>query len=79
MQKDLFRQIIIRNQEILEEIVLHPRDINFEEKGNYVLVGVRHAGKSYMLYQRALKLLEEGVPLKRLVFINFLMTNVYLG
>ena len=71
MQKDLFRQIIIRNQEILEEIALHPRDINFEEKGNYVLVGVRHAGKSYILYQRALKLLEQGVPLNRLVFINF--------
>ena len=71
MQKDLFRQIIIRNQEILEEIVLHPRDIFFEEKGNYVLVGVRHAGKSYILYQRALKLLEQGVPLNRLVFINF--------
>ena len=71
MQKDLFRQIIIRNQEILEEITLHQRDVFFEEKGNYVLVGVRHAGKSYILYQRALKLIQQGVPLNRLVFINF--------
>lgn len=71
MQKDLFRQIIIRNQDILEEIELHHREISFEENGNYVLVGVRHAGKSYMLYQRAQQMLKDGIPLKRLVFINF--------
>lgn len=71
MDKELIKTIIRRNQSLLQKIRLHQRDIFFEPNGNYVLVGVRHAGKSYMLYQRALQLLAEGVSLQRIVFVNF--------
>lgn len=71
MEKELFKTIIRRNQSLLQKVRLHQRDIFFEPNGNYVLVGVRHGGKSYMLYQRALQLLEEGVELHRIVFVNF--------
>ena len=71
MDKELFKTIIRRNQGLLQKIKLHQRNIFFEPNGNYVLVGVRHAGKSYMLYQRALQLLAEGVELHRIVFVNF--------
>ena len=71
MDKELFKTIIRRNQSLLQKIRLHQRDIFFEPNGNYVLVGVRHAGKSYMLYQRALQLFAEGVSLQRIVFVNF--------
>ena len=56
---------------MLKKVHLHQRDIFFEPNGNYVLVGVRHAGKSYMLYQRALQLLADGIDLHRIVFVNF--------
>lgn len=71
INKELFRTIISRNQSLLKKVHLHQRDIFFEPNGNYVLVGVRHAGKSYMLYQRALQLLADGIDLHRIVFVNF--------
>ena len=71
INKELFRTIINRNQSLLQKVSLHQRDIFFEPNGNYVLVGVRHAGKSYMLYQRALQLLADGIDLHRIVFVNF--------
>lgn len=71
MDKELFRRIIVGNQELIEKIEINHRDIVFEDNGNYVLVGVRHAGKSYMLYQRALQLLKAGVARHRIVYVNF--------
>ncbi len=42
-----------------------------EEHGNYVFVGVRQAGKSYLLYQRVQQLLAEGNLLVDIVYVNF--------
>ena len=39
-----------------------------EEYGNYVFVGVRQAGKSYLLYQRVQQLLAEGKLLEEVDF-----------
>ncbi len=36
-----------------------------------VAIGIRRAGKTYFLYQYILKLLNEGVPLSAILFINF--------
>lgn len=36
-----------------------------------VAVGMRRTGKTYFIYESILKLLEEGVPLSRILFINF--------
>ena len=44
----------------MDEAVLVERPIDFEENGNYVIVGVRHAGKSYLLYQRVRQLQVAG-------------------
>ena len=52
MEKELFRAIIAENQEYIGRIPLVQRPLDLEEYGNYVFVGVRQAGKSYLLYQR---------------------------
>ena len=57
MEKELFRAIIAENQEYIGRIPLVQRPIDIEEYGNYVFVGVRQAGKSYLLYQRIQQLL----------------------
>ena len=57
--KDIFKTLIKEGQELLESVELNERPFNFEENGRYVLVGIRQAGKSYMLYQRAKQLLRE--------------------
>lgn len=50
---------------------LYDRPFDFEEYGRYVLVGVRQAGKSYMLYKRAKQLMSNGHLLEELVYIDF--------
>ena len=52
MDKEIFRTIISENQEYIGSIPLVERPLYLEEYGNYVFVGVRQAGKSYLLYQR---------------------------
>ena len=50
---------------------LYDRPFEFEENGRYVLVGVRQAGKSYMLYKRARQLIAEGRRLEEFLYIDF--------
>ena len=48
-----------------------PRKFNFDGFSNYVLVGIRRAGKSYLLYQRIRELLAEGMPQDEIMYVNF--------
>lgn len=69
--KETFRTLIKEGQEVIGEVELYDRPFDFEENGRYVLVGVRQAGKSYMLYKRALQLLKSGHQLEEIVYIDF--------
>lgn len=71
MDKEVFRSIIKEGQEDIKNVTLYSRPFEFEENGRYVLVGVRQAGKSYMLYQRAKQFMKDGHLLEELVYINF--------
>lgn len=71
MEKELFRTIIAENQEYIGRIPLVQRPLDLEEYGNYVFVGVRQAGKSYLLYQRIQQLLANGVEIENIVYVNF--------
>ena len=71
MNKDVFKTLIIEGQEELQEVELYQRPFEFEEQGRYVLVGIRQAGKSYLLYQRARQLMLQGHSVKEMVYINF--------
>lgn len=71
MDKELFRSIISENQEYIGTIPLIERPVALEENGNYVFVGVRQAGKSYLLYQRVQQMLSQGIRLEDIVYINF--------
>lgn len=69
--KETFRSLIREGQELIRDVELYDRPFEFEENGRYVLVGVRQAGKSYMLYKRAKQLLAEGHLLEEFVYIDF--------
>lgn len=71
MNKELFRAIISENQEFIGSIPLVERPLHLEESGNYIFVGVRQAGKSYLLYQRVKELLGCGINLHDIVYVNF--------
>lgn len=71
MNKDVFKTLIKEGQDEIQEVELNRRRFEFEEQGRYVLVGVRQAGKSYLLYQRAKMMLESGHDISEIVYINF--------
>lgn len=55
---------------IMEAHIVH-RDVTFDPNGCYVLVGVRHTGKSYLLYQRVHELLDDGHTWDEIISIDF--------
>lgn len=61
----------MEGQELLTEIEATPRYADIEENARYVFVGIRQAGKSYMLYLRAKRLIQEGHDLREFLFVNF--------
>lgn len=71
MDKELIKQIILKQQKFIENVKLLPRKLNIEDAGNYVFVGIRRAGKSYMLYQYIQDLLRKGHSINEILFINF--------
>ena len=71
MNKEIIANIIREGQDFIPEIQLYRRQAEYEVQGNYVFVGVRQCGKSYMLYQRIQQLLEEGHDIRKMVYVNF--------
>ncbi len=71
LSKDLIKDIIIENQRFISSVSFHERDYAFEDALNYVLVGLRRAGKSYLLYQRIHQLLEIGHRMEEICYFNF--------
>lgn len=69
--RDTFRALIREGQEEIRNVNLYERPTEFEDVGRYVLVGVRQAGKSYMLYKRAKQLIAEGHSVEEIVYIDF--------
>jgi len=71
MDIELFRTIISENQEYIGSIPLVERPLTLEEHGNYVFVGVRQAGKSYLLFQRMQQIMKTGTDVEDIVYVNF--------
>lgn len=71
MDKNILKIIIADNQVEVPRYKVIPRDFEFEELVNYVFVGIRRAGKSFLLYQRIQQLLAQGVQWDEILYINF--------
>jgi len=71
MDKLVLKQILRENQQEVERYVVEPRNIQLEGFPCRVLVGVRRAGKSYMLYHRIQQLLAEGHKWDEVLYLNF--------
>lgn len=71
MDKQVLKQILRDNQQEVERYVVEPRDVKLDDFPCRVLVGVRRAGKSYMLYHRIQQLLAEGHKWDEILYLNF--------
>lgn len=71
MTKDLIKTLIAEYQQYVTGVKLIPRQVEFMDGQNYVLVGLRHAGKSYLMYQRIAELLSQGHQQDEVLYFNF--------
>ena len=71
MNKSILKQIILDNRVEVERYKVFRRNVNMSRFPCYVLVGLRRAGKSFMLYQRMQELLSEGHTWDEMLYVNF--------
>lgn len=71
MTKDLVKILIAEYQQFVTGVKFIPRRVEFMDGQNYVFVGLRHAGKSYLMYQRIAELLSQGHQQDEILYFNF--------
>ena len=71
MDKLLLKQILTDNQCEVERYHVYHRNIGMDDLPCYVLVGVRRAGKSFLLYQKMQQLLAKGHDWDEMLYLNF--------
>ncbi len=71
MDKNILKDIILRQQALVTSVPFVERNYALEMEANYVLVGLRRAGKTYLLYQHIRRLLQSGVQKEQILFLNF--------
>ena len=71
MDRLILKSVLADNQLEVPKYEVIPRDFHFEEFGNYVFVGIRRSGKSFLLYQRMQQLQSQGVSWDEMLYVNF--------
>lgn len=71
MNHDLLKTVIYDQHEIIKDLQIVPREYEFDLKANYVVIGLRRAGKSTLLYKIVQDLIEKGTDWNQIIYINF--------
>ena len=71
MNKEVLKRVIYDQHQVIRDAVIIDRDIELEKNANYVLVGLRRAGKTTLLYKRVQDLINDGVEWNQIIYINF--------
>ena len=71
MNHDKLRQVIYDQHELIKNFKIIDRNYDFDFNVNYVLIGLRRAGKSTLLYKIVQDLVANGTDWNQIVYINF--------
>lgn len=71
MTKDLIKYLISYYQDFVSQVSFEKREYDLEANANYVFVGLRRAGKSYLMYQQIHHLVELGHFIDEILYFNF--------
>jgi len=71
VNKEQLGNIILENRDMVDALELVRRDFTFHDAFRYVLVGVRRAGKSFLLFQMMKDLLANGHSWNEMLYLNF--------
>ena len=71
INKDILKQVLASNQKDIENYKIVPRTLPGDDFPCRVFVGVRRAGKSFMLYQKMQQTLASGQSWATMLYLNF--------
>lgn len=71
MDKSILKKIILENQQRIPGLEIVKRDYNTEPNANYIFTGQRRAGKTYFIFSLVKEMLNQGVPIESVLYINF--------
>lgn len=71
MNHDLLKTVIFDQHEIIKNFKIVEREYEFDINANYVVIGLRRAGKSTLLYKIVQDLVKAGTEWNQIIFINF--------
>lgn len=71
MNHETIKKVIFDQHQVIKDALIVERDVVLEKEVNYVLVGLRRAGKTTLLYKRVQDLIKEGVEWNQIIYINF--------
>ncbi len=71
MNPEVLKSVIFDQHEIICNARIVPRRYSLDPQANYVITGLRRAGKSTLLYKIARDLAASGVEWNRIIYINF--------
>lgn len=71
MNHDLLKTVIYDQHEIIRNFQIVNREYAFDINANYVVIGIRRAGKSTLLYKIVQDLVANGTDWNQIVYINF--------
>ena len=71
VDKLILKQILQNSREEIEQYKIIHRDIQTDGFNCYIFVGVRRAGKSFILYEKIQHMLSEGHTWDEILYLNF--------
>lgn len=71
MNHEVIRRVIADMRGLMQRVEITERDYQLENAANYILVGVRRAGKSTLLYRRAREFVRDGADWSQIIPVNF--------
>lgn len=77
IDKGALREILIDNRKMVDNMKVIRRDVALRDELRYVFVGVRRAGKSFLMFQRMQDLLAKGKSWNDMLYINFEDDRLY--
>lgn len=71
MKENTLKNVIYDQHELIKNFEIVNREYDFELNANYVVIGLRRAGKSIFLYKVVQDLIANGVDWQQIIYINF--------
>lgn len=71
MNHNILKNVIYDQHEIIKNFQIVEREYEFDINANYVVIGLRRAGKSTLLYKIVQNLVASGTDWNQIIYINF--------